>query len=90
MVITLFGIITDAKEEQSLKAFSSMFVTVLGIVTAAKVEQFSKADSPTPMMVNVLSLYSTVDGISKILGISDVRPTISQVMSSNEITSYSK
>ncbi len=43
MEVTELGIVTDAKEVQSSKAYSPMEVTELGIVTDAKEVQSSKA-----------------------------------------------
>ena len=39
MLVTLLGIVTEVKEEQSWKAPSPMLVTLSGIVTEVKEEQ---------------------------------------------------
>jgi hypothetical protein len=43
MLVTLLGIVTEVKEEQSPKAYFPMLVTLLGIVTEVKDSQYSKA-----------------------------------------------
>ena len=47
MLVTLLGIVTEVKPEQSEKAWPPMLSTLLGIVTEVKPEQFEKAKSPT-------------------------------------------
>ena len=39
MLVTLLGIVTEVKEEHSLKAIFPMLVTLLGIVTEVNLEQ---------------------------------------------------
>ena len=43
MLITLLGMVTEVKEEQSSKARTPMLVTLLGIVMEVKPEQPLKA-----------------------------------------------
>ena len=43
MLVTLLGIVTKVREEQSRKAPSPMLVTLLGIVMEVKEEQPAKA-----------------------------------------------
>ena len=43
MVVTLFGIVTEVKLEQSRKAEFPILVTPFGMVTEVKLEQLMKA-----------------------------------------------
>ena len=40
MLVTLFGIVMDARLEQSEKTSASMIVTLFGIMTDARLEQY--------------------------------------------------
>ena len=61
MLVTLFGIVTLLRLEQSANALSPMLVTLFGIVTLVRLEQYQNA--LYPMLVTFLPLI--VDGIVK-------------------------
>ena len=48
-MVTLSGIVIEAREEQLEKALEPIEVTLLGIVTDIKDSQFSKAELPIEM-----------------------------------------
>ena len=59
MDVTLLGMVTEVRPEQSEKALSPMDVTLLGMVTEVRPEQPEKALSPMDVTVFGMFKYFT-------------------------------
>ena len=59
ILFTLFGIVTDVRLEQSLKAEFPILVTLFGIVTEVRLEQSLKAKFPI-----LVTLFGIVTAVS--------------------------
>ena len=63
MDATLFGMVTDVRPLQPLKALSPMNVTPFGIVTDVRPLQSKKAPKPIDVTIKVVPVTLTCSGI---------------------------